>query len=196
MVTGILSLQGAFEEHEKVLDELEEPWFEIRNAMDLDREMDGLILPGGESTVQGKLLNDLGMMTALRERIQSGLPVLGTCAGAILLAEKIYGDSTRHLGTLPAVIRRNAYGRQLGSFSARGDFGEIKDIPMEFIRAPYFEEVYNGTEMLSAIGGKTVAVRYGNQIATSFHPELTGDNRVHKYFLESFRLRTPDRVKL
>ncbi len=183
MVVGILALQGAFAEHEEMLDRLGEEWFEIRNVSDLERPMDGIILPGGESTVQGKLLTDLGMKERLTSLIEEGLPVLGTCAGAILLSQRIHEDDTKHLATLPVTIRRNAYGRQLGSFSAVGNFGELEDVPMEFIRAPYFEDVGEGVEILSIIEGKTVAVRFGTQIAVSFHPELTDDTRIHQFFL-------------
>lgn len=186
MVVGVLALQGAFAEHEAVLDRLGEEWFEIRSPRDLKRSMDGIILPGGESTVQGKLLRDFGMLEELKFRIEDGLPVLATCAGMILLAEKIEDDDTVHLGTMPVTVRRNAYGRQLGSFNARGDFGVLEGVEMEFIRAPIFTDLGDDVQLLSIIDGKKVAARYKHQIATAFHPELTDDTRVHQYFLNIF----------
>lgn len=181
---GVLAVQGAFREHREMLAMLGEGSFEIRNAADLDRGMDGLILPGGESTVMGKLMDDLGMTEGIRGMISDGLPVLGTCAGMILLAERIVNDDRAHLSTMPISVRRNAYGRQLGSFSAVGGFGDMDDVPMEFIRAPWIESVGDGVDILSEIDGHTVAARFGNQVATAFHPELTGDTRVHRYFLD------------
>jgi 5'-phosphate synthase pdxT subunit len=186
MVVGVLALQGAFAEHEAVLDRLGAEWFEIRSLDDLKKEMDGIILPGGESTVQGKLLRDFGMLDELKAKIDDGLPVLATCAGMILLAERIEDDETVHLGTMPVTVRRNAYGRQLGSFKAKGDFGEERDVEMEFIRAPIFTELGEDVQLLSIIDDNKVAARYGNQIATAFHPELTDDTRVHRYFLDIF----------
>ena len=186
MVVGVLALQGAFVEHEAVLDRLGEECFEIRSLDDLKRGMDGIILPGGESTVQGKLLRDFGMLDELKAKIGAGLPVLATCAGMILLAEKIEDDETVHLGTMPVTVRRNAFGRQLGSFNARGDFGDLKDVEMEFIRAPIFTDIGGDVEPLSIINQKIVAARYNNQVATAFHPELTDDTRVHQYFLSIF----------
>ncbi len=181
---GILAVQGAFREHADVLRSLGSDCFEIRNARDLGRSMDGLVLPGGESTVQGKLITDLGMGDALRSMIRDGLPVFGTCAGMILLAEHIDDGHVAHLATMPIAVRRNAYGRQLGSFSATGSFGPLDGVPLEFIRAPVIESVGDGVHVLTEHGGHTVAARYGNQLVTSFHPELTGDTRVHRYFLD------------
>ena len=184
MAVGVLALQGAFAEHEAVLDRLGAEWFEIRSSADLGKDMDGIILPGGESTVQGKLLRDFGMLDELKAEIGRGLPVLATCAGMFLLAEKIEGDGTVHLGTMPVTVRRNAYGRQLGSFSSRGSFGDLNDVEMEFIRAPYFTDIRDDVQPLSVIDGNIVAARYRDQVATAFHPELTSDTRVHRYFLD------------
>ena len=180
---GVLAVQGAFIEHEDMLRSLGADCFEIRKASDADREMDGLVLPGGESTVQGKLMRDLGIFDRLRERIVGGLPVFGTCAGMILLAEHISNDDRVHFGTMPITVKRNAYGRQLGSFSDKGSFGNISEVPLEFIRAPYIESMGDGVEVLTVCKGKTVAARYGNQLVTAFHPELTDDTKVHEYFL-------------
>lgn len=185
MKVGILALQGAFIEHEKIFETLGAEIFEIRQKRDIDREMDAIVLPGGESTVMGKLLNELDLMTPIREFIKGGMPVFGTCAGLILLAEKIYNDSSVHIGTMNITARRNAYGRQLGSFNARENFKGIGEIPMTFIRAPYIEEVGEKVEALALCEGKIVAARQNNQLVTAFHPELTDDFSVHKYFLEN-----------
>ena len=133
---AVLSVQGAFAEQEKRIEDLGAECIEIRQKADLMQDFDGMILPGGESTVQGKLLTELGMLEPLRDRIRSGLPVLGTCAGLILLAGELGGGEHGWLGTLPVRVRRNAYGRQLGSFHVREVFQGIGRIPMTFIRAP------------------------------------------------------------
>ena len=187
----VLAVQGAFIEHERILKSLGAEVFEIRQLRDLDRHLDGLVLPGGESTVQGKLLRDLGLFEPLRKKIAEGLPVLATCAGAILLAEKIAGESRTHFATLPAIIRRNAYGRQLGSFFTENEVAHVGIVPQTFIRAPFFESVGNEVEVLSRTASsnttdapeRIVAVRYRNQIALSFHPELNSDTSIHRYFL-------------
>ena len=188
---GVLAVQGAFIEHERILQSLGAEVFEIRQLRDLDRHLDGLVLPGGESTVQGKLLRDLGLFEPLREKIANGLPVLATCAGAILLAEKIAGENKAHFATLPAIIRRNAYGRQLGSFFTENEVAHIGKVPQTFIRAPFFESVGSDVEVLSRTASSNapndaaqiVAVKYKNQIALSFHPELNSDTSIHQYFL-------------
>ncbi|MBO5153734.1 MAG: pyridoxal 5'-phosphate synthase glutaminase subunit PdxT [Eubacterium sp.] len=182
MVIGVLAVQGAFIEHEKVLDALGVSNFEIRQKRDLEQPMDGLILPGGESTVMGKLLKDLELFDPLKELIEGGLPVFGTCAGMILLSDELSNDENRYFATLPVTVRRNAYGRQLGSFHTRAQMGGIGEIPMTFIRAPYVEQVH-GAEVLATVDDNIVAVRYNNQLATAFHPELDDDLSVHKYFL-------------
>lgn len=195
---GVLAVQGAFIEHERILQSLGAEVFEIRQLRDLERPIDGLVLPGGESTVQGKLLRDLGLFEPLRKKIIEGLPVLATCAGAILLAEHIAGENKAHFATLPAIIRRNAYGRQLGSFFTENEVAHIGKVPQTFIRAPFFESVGEGVEILSRTAstngdfgaGNTeqiVAVKYKNQIALSFHPELNSDTSIHQYFLKLAR---------
>lgn len=186
MTVGILALQGAFAEHGQVLDRLGVEHFEIRQKKDLEQPFDGLILPGGESTVMSKLLHELGMFEIIREKIVSGLPVFGTCAGLILLAEEVE-DNPSHLATMSIRVRRNAYGRQLGSFYTEEEFKGIGKIPMSFIRAPYIEKVYDDTEILAEADGKIVAARQGNQLVTAFHPEVTDDVRVHQYFLDMIR---------
>ncbi len=159
------------------------PCFEIRQKSDLDKRMDGLILPGGESTVQGKLLRDLGLLKPLKERIKSGMPVFGTCAGLLLLAKKIKNDERSHFATMDIEAVRNAYGRQLGSFYTEADFSGIGIIPMTFIRAPYIERVGSEVDILSVVDGHIIAARQGSQLAISFHPELRTDERVHRYFI-------------
>lgn len=183
MRIGVLAVQGAFAEHESMLERLDQEHFQIRKPSDLEKNMDGLIIPGGESTVIGKLLTDLGMLDDIRQKIIDGLPVFGTCAGLILLSDNIINDDRRYLGTFPMSVRRNAFGRQLGSFFTVSNFDDLGMIPMEFIRAPVIESVGEGVTVLSVYNGKIVAARFKNQLVTAFHPELTDDLKVHKYFL-------------
>ena len=184
MKVAVLAVQGAFEEHEKVLQELGAQTIQLRQAKDLEDSFDALVLPGGESTVQGKLLRELDMYEPLRAKIAAGLPVLATCAGLILLAEHIAGDDTVHFGTLPVTVKRNAYGRQLGSFHTTGTVKDIGEVPMTFIRAPYVSDTTNAVETLAVVDGKTVGVKYKNQMAFAFHPELDDDLQIHKAFIE------------
>ncbi len=186
MKIGILAVQGAFAEHRRKLEGLGAECVELRKEADLKEAFDGLVLPGGESTVQGKLLRELDMLDSLRQWIENGLPVLATCAGLILLAEKVSGGQT-YLGTLPVTVKRNAYGRQLGSFRVNEEFKGLGKMPMTFIRAPYVEKAGNETEVLAAVDGKIVAVRSGRQYGFAFHPELEADNRVHEMFMEQCR---------
>lgn len=183
---GVLAVQGAFIEHERCLEALGAQVVELREAADLRSGFNRLVLPGGESTVQSKLLIELGMADRLREMITAGMPVLGTCAGLILLAKRIMGkrsvDRTA-LGTLDVTVERNAYGRQLGSFNTRADFAGMEDLPMTFIRAPRISEVEPGVEELGRVNGLIVGARAANQIGVTFHPELTGDSRLHQMFL-------------
>lgn len=181
---GVLAVQGAFAEHRQILEELGAETFEIRQLRDLKQNFDGLVLPGGESTVQGKLLQDLGLFEPLKSLIEKGLPTFGTCAGLILLADKLSNDSRSYFGTLPATVERNAYGRQLGSFYAEENFEEIGKIPMTFIRAPLIQKVGEGVQVLAMVSNQIAAVRYKNQLAISFHPELNEDLRIHQYFLK------------
>ena len=183
MKVGILAVQGAFIEHEHMFQELGCRVAELRSASDIVG-LDALVLPGGESTVQGKLVRELGMFDGLKKLIEQGIPVLATCAGTILLAKKICNDDKVHFQTLPVTVRRNAYGRQLGSFSTVSDFGKMNNVPMTFIRAPVIMEAESGVEILSAVDGKIVAVEYKNQIGLSFHPELDRDTRIIEYFIK------------
>ena len=182
---GVLAVQGAFIEHIQVLSSLGVECVELRQAADLEQPLAGLVLPGGESTVQGKLLRDLDMYAALRAKIVAGLPVLATCAGMILLAEKLVNDDKVHFATMPITVRRNAYGRQLGSFHTYASCGALDEIPMTFIRAPYIEAVGEGVQVLAKVDDKIVAAQYGKQLALAFHPELDAaeSTAVHEYFL-------------
>ncbi len=183
MQVAVLALQGAFIEHEHALSDIGVESFEIREAGDLKRDFDGLVLPGGESTVQGKLLKDLGLFSSLKERIEEGMPVLATCAGLILLAERLESDSTVWLGTLPVTVRRNAYGRQLGSFHTEGGYEDVGTVPMTFIRAPGIVSSAPGVRVMARVDGAAVAVEYGRQMAMAFHPELDPDRRLHRRFV-------------
>lgn len=187
MQIGVLALQGAFIEHEQMLEKLSVSSFEIRQKRDLEIPMDGLIIPGGESTVQGKLLRDLDLFVPLKERISAGLPVFGTCAGLLLLAKKIQNDDRLHFAAMDITAVRNAYGRQLGSFYTEADFEGIGTIPMTFIRAPYIESVQGEARILAEVNGRIVAAREKNLLVTAFHPELNEDLSVHRYFLQMVR---------
>ena len=180
MQVGVLAVQGAFAEMEAYWRAKGADVFEIRQLADLGRPMDLLALPGGESTVQGKLLNDLGLFDPIKKLLDGGLPVFATCAGLILLAEKIDDpgrrDGTRPekwFGSLPVAVRRNAYGRPLGSFMTVGTFDGMQDVPMTFIRAPAITEVLSpDVEVLSSFDGAPTAVRWRNITAFTWHPEL------------------------
>ena len=183
MKIAVLAVQGAFIEHEKMLESLGAETIELRQKSDLEQNFDGIVLPGGESTVQGKLLKELDMYDALKEKIEQGIPVLATCAGLILLAEELSNDDKRHFATLPVCVKRNAYGRQLGSFHPDAEFDGLGQVPMTFIRAPYIAQAREGVEILAEVDGKIAAARQGRQLVTAFHPELDGDTRIHEYFL-------------
>ncbi|WP_145502415.1 pyridoxal 5'-phosphate synthase glutaminase subunit PdxT [Streptomyces sp. CFMR 7] len=189
-VIGVLALQGDVREHLVALasaDALARP---VRRPEELV-EVDGLVIPGGESTTMSKLAVLFGMMEPLRERVRAGMPVYGTCAGMILLAEKILdprsGQET--VGGIDMIVRRNAFGRQNESFEAAVEVAGIGGGPVEgvFIRAPWVESVGAGAEVIAEHGGHIVAVRQGNVLATSFHPELTGDHRMHALFVDMVR---------
>ena len=197
---AVLAVQGAFIEHEKMLEQLGAECIELRQAADCEQDFDGLVLPGGESTVQNKLLRELGMYDILKAKIDAGLPVLATCAGMILLADTIGNDDMRCFGTLPVTVRRNAYGRQLGSFSGMHDVAGIGEFEMRFIRAPYVEKINesasasapadekaagsDSVHILGTVENRIVGVEYKNQIALAFHPELTDDTRIDEKFLK------------
>ncbi|MBE6367873.1 MAG: pyridoxal 5'-phosphate synthase glutaminase subunit PdxT [Lentisphaerae bacterium] len=183
MRIAVLALQGDFAEHEAIFGRLGVATCQLRQKQDLQQDFDALVLPGGESTVQGKLLRELDMLHKLRQRILAGLPVMATCAGTILLAQQLLDDPTVHLGTMGISVRRNAYGRQVSSFGTCGTFGSIENVPMRFIRAPQIEFCVPGVEVLSEHDGRITAVRQGRQLAMTFHPELGTDCRIAEYFL-------------
>ncbi len=189
MKIGVLALQGAFIEHQHLLEMLGVETFQIRNLNDLQKPMNGMILPGGESTAMGKLLKDLNLFYPIKSLIESGLPVFGTCAGLILLSKAIDDSSVSHFGLLDVHTKRNAYGRQLSSFKIHHDF-DGKTIPMTFIRAPYIDAYGETFRVLSTYQGKVVAGRTNNMLVTAFHPELTLDTTVHAYFIEMVQQRT------
>lgn len=178
MRIAVLALQGAFAEHRQMLHRLGAETFEVRQKRDWQQPCDGLIIPGGESTTQSKLLHDLGLFDPVRQSIADGLPVFGTCAGLILL-------SPLHLATMAIDVQRNAYGRQLGSFHTEAPVAGIgDDVPMTFIRAPYINKFLSpDCEVMAEVGGHIVAARQGRQLVTDFHPELDADTRIHRYFL-------------
>lgn len=183
---GVLAVQGAFIEHKRMLESLGCECVELRQKSDIC-DIDALVLPGGESTVQGKLLRELDMFDALKEKIANGLPVLATCAGLILLASHISNDDNVYFGTLPVTVKRNAYGRQLGSFHTIREMKGIGQVPMTFIRAPYIEKCGDGAEVLAEVDGNIVAVKYKEQYGLAFHPELDEDDRIHEAFLNSVK---------
>ena len=183
MKIGILALQGAFLEHQKILNDLNVENILVKTAEDLEN-IDGIILPGGESTAIGKLLRDFNILEPLKNKIKNGFPVFGTCSGMILLAKKITDSDISHLGTMDIEVKRNAYGRQLGSFETFETFKGIdKKIKMVFIRAPYVNNFEKNIEVLATVNSHIVAVKEKNMLAISFHPELTEDASIHKYFL-------------
>lgn len=184
MKIGVLALQGAFIEHIHVLQSLDVETCEIRQLRDFTNDISGVIIPGGESTTMGKLLVELSLHDTIKKAIEGGLPVFGTCAGAILLAKNIEDgtSSVPSLKTMDITIKRNAYGRQLGSFFVEEKFGTDQVIPMSFIRAPLITEVEKG-HVLAKVNNDIVAARQDNMLVTTFHPELKTDF-VHRYFLE------------
>lgn len=183
MKIGVLGFQGAIVEHLEHIKNIGHESVLVRYPEQLDG-LDGIILPGGESTAMGKMLNYTGMMVPLRQKIQDGLPVWGTCAGMILLAKKLENDPLVHLGVMDIVVRRNAYGTQIDSFDVNTDIPEVSDkpIPLVFIRAPFITEVGKQVKELCRIEGHVVAAREMNMLVTSFHPELTANADFHLYF--------------
>ena len=184
LCVGVLALQGAFREHVAAVTRLGATAREVRQLKDI-AGIDALIIPGGESTTMGKLLNEWNMLEPLRQRILDGMPVYGSCAGLILLCREIENSDQPRLGVLDATVRRNAFGRQVDSFETDLNIPEIgaDPIPAVFIRAPVITGVGAGVTVLAEVKGQAVAVRQNNILATSFHPELTPDTRMHSYFL-------------
>nr|WP_239000929.1 pyridoxal 5'-phosphate synthase glutaminase subunit PdxT [Jiangella asiatica] len=191
---GVLALQGDVREHQRVLTGLGAATLAVRTPGELDR-VDALIIPGGESTTMWRLARTFGLLEPLRQRVASGMPAYGSCAGMIMLADRIEGGVTGQetIGGMDVTVRRNAFGRQVDSFEADLDFpalgATVPPLRAVFIRAPWVEKVGDGVDVLARVAtgasaGRIVAVRQGPLLATSFHPELTGDARVHALFLD------------
>ncbi len=186
MKIAVLALQGGVEEHINHLKSLGCEAVEVRKVEELDN-IDGIILPGGESTTIGKLLKKTGIFDKLREKIVNGFPVWGTCAGMILLAKNIENDEVRHLQTMDITVKRNAYGRQIDSFIVEQKIEGVskETIPLVFIRAPYITKVESNVEVICKVNDNIVAARQGNMLVTSFHPELTKNLEMHRYFIDN-----------
>lgn len=187
MKVGVLAVQGAFGLHLEALDRLLVPAKEVRKSSDLD-DVESLVLPGGESTTISMLLERSGLYEAIDERIRSGMPAFGTCAGAILLSSRV-GEGRpdqRSFGAIDTAIRRNAYGSQVQSFEADLEIQGLGGPPYHgiFIRAPVIDRVGPGVEVLASVRGDPVVCRSGPVLITTFHPELTGDDRLHQLFLD------------
>lgn len=185
-IIGILGMQGAIAEHQEILLQIPHTKTRIvKTAKDLDC-IDGLILPGGESTAIGKLLDYFSLKEILQQKIISGLPVFGTCAGLILLAKNIENQTNTHLATMDITVKRNGYGSQLDSFSTNlliPTIDKNMPIPLVFIRAPYITKTGNDVQILATLDNKIIAAQQKNMLVSSFHPELTCDLRFHQYFL-------------
>lgn len=185
-IIGILGMQGAIAEHQEILLQIPHTKTRIvKTAKDLDC-IDGLILPGGESTAIGKLLDYFSLKEILQQKIISGLPVFGTCAGLILLAKNIENQTNTHLATMDITVKRNGYGSQLDSFSTNlliPTIDKNMPIPLVFIRAPYITKTSKDVQILATLDNKIIAARQKNMLVTAFHPELTCDLRFHQYFL-------------
>lgn len=181
---GVLALQGAFREHRKVLESLECEVIEVRRPSDLDG-INGLIIPGGESTTMGKLLEIEELGEKIKQLAKNNLPIFGTCAGMIVLSKNIEDSNQYRLGLMDVTVQRNAFGRQVASFETDLEVPALGQDPVRavFIRAPYIKNVAPNVGILAEYEGKIVFARQGNLIASAFHPELTEDRRVHQYFL-------------
>lgn len=180
---GVLALQGDFAEHVAVLEKCGYKGFEVRTVLDLEGAS-ALIIPGGESTTILKLIDRADLRDPLRKRVRAGMPVFGTCAGSIVLAEKV-SDGESPLGLLPAEIRRNAFGRQINSFEADIEVPKLRtSVRAAFIRAPIIQSVGPGVETLASFGGRPVLVQAGSRLACTFHTETSGETALHRYFVE------------
>ena len=186
---GVLAVQGAVAEHLELLNQIPDVCAQEVKYLDELNEVDGLIIPGGESTAIGRLLRDFNLLQPLKERILNGMPVWGTCAGMILLAKSLENDPTVHLGVMDITVERNAYGRQLGSFTTEVEIEKISSnkIPLVFIRAPYVTQVKSDVDILLEVNDHIVACQQKQMLATSFHPELTKDTSFHRYFINMIK---------
>lgn len=189
MKIGILALQGAFIEHKHSLDALGVESFEIRQKKDIEKPFDGLIIPGGESTVIGKLLHKLDLYEPIKNMIENGMPVFGTCAGLIVLAKNIEGEQA-HIGTMDITVRAATHTASKSTvFPKKSLFPEVSDkpFPLVFIRAPWIDSVGDNVKILCKLNGHIVAARENNMLVTSFHPELTKNLDFHKYFINMIK---------
>ncbi|MBI1935524.1 pyridoxal 5'-phosphate synthase glutaminase subunit PdxT [Candidatus Woesearchaeota archaeon] len=183
MNIGVLSLQGDFREHIEMLKKCSVNPIEVRLPEDL-RNIDGLVIPGGESTAIGNLMQKNSMDKEIIKKHKSGMAIYGTCAGAILLAKNIVGSNQPSLNLLDISIKRNDYGRQLDSFESELSIKNIGKFKGIFIRAPVIEKVDKKVKVLSSLNKKPVLIRQENLLASAFHPELTNDSRIHEYFIK------------
>jgi len=187
MKIGVLALQGAVAEHIKLIEQAGAEGIIVKKTEQLD-EVDGMIIPGGESTTIGKLMRTFNFIDALRTFHAQGKPIFGTCAGLIVIAKHIADEQEAHLGLMDIKVARNAFGRQRESFETDlAVKGVADDVRAVFIRAPLIEETGEGVEVLSTYRDQIVAARQGSLLAASFHPELTDDERMHAYFLDMVR---------
>ncbi len=188
MKIGVLALQGAFREHCLMLDGCGETAVEIRKPEELD-EVAGLVIPGGESTTIGKLMVEWGLMDKIKARVAQGMAVYGTCAGMILLAKEIIDSNQPRLGLMDIVVRRNAFGRQRESFEADMAVPEFGAEPLKavFIRAPYIEQASQNVNVMARVHDKIVIARQDKMLVTAFHPELTKNDVIHKYFISMIK---------
>jgi len=186
MKIGVLSLQGDFKEHLEMLRECNVDSVSVKSAEDM-KDIDGLIIPGGESTAISNLLQKSNLDKEIIKKHYQGMAVYGTCAGAILLAKDVVGNDRLSLNLLDVSVKRNDYGRQIDSFEAELDIQEIGNFKGIFIRAPIIEKVNNGVKVLSKLDNKPVLIQKNNILASTFHPELTNDKRIHEYFVEMVR---------
>ena len=186
---GVLAIQGAVAEHLELLNQIPDVCAQEVKYLDELNEIDGLIIPGGECTAIRRLLRDFNLLQPLKERILNGMPVWGTCAGMILLAKSLENDPTVHLGVMDITVERNAYGRQLGSFTTEVEIEKISSnkIPLVFIRAPYVTQVKSDVDILLEVNDHIVACQQKQMLATSFHPELTKDTSFHRYFINMIK---------
>ena len=183
MKIGVLALQGDFKEHIEILNKLDVNAIEVRMPYDLSG-IDGLIIPGGESTTIGLLMKRTSLDKEIKNKHSNGMPIYGTCAGAILLAKEIIGSKQFKLGLIDMSIKRNCYGRQIDSFEVNLSIKDIGDFKGIFIRAPVITRYNNGCEVMAEFQHNPVMVKENNILISTFHPELTGDTRIHRYFLD------------
>lgn len=190
MKIGVLALQGAFREHQKILESLGAETTLVKLPKHLEG-VDGLVVPGGESTTMGKLLREYDLLNPIREMANEGMPVFGTCAGMIVMAKEIHGAAEPHLALMDIVVDRNSFGRQVDSFETDLEMPAIgaEPFPAVFIRAPHVESVGADVKTLATYHDRVVAAEQGNFLALSFHPELTGDTRIHQHFLDMVKQR-------